>query len=62
MPYYEYECADCGERFEALQTIAEHEQRQQHDSQQPLACPKCGSRRVEAMLPSSVYVITSKKS
>jgi putative FmdB family regulatory protein len=55
MPYYEYECAKCGKRFEEKQTFAEHEQHQK------VKCPHCSSTKVEQLL-SAVTVITSKKS
>jgi putative FmdB family regulatory protein len=33
MPIYEYECTNCGERFELLRSIA--------DSDEEIKCPKC---------------------
>jgi putative FmdB family regulatory protein len=62
MPYYDYECAACGKRFEAQQTFEEHDRHEAHDRHEPLACPDCGSTKVEQQLASSVQVITSKKS
>jgi putative FmdB family regulatory protein len=38
MPIYEYECLDCGERFEVLQRMGE--------GATNLTCPKCGENRV----------------
>lgn len=38
MPIYEYECLDCGERFEVLQRMGE--------GAADLSCPKCGESRV----------------
>ena len=61
MPYYEYECTECGNKFEALQTIEEHDRHEDHDRHEPLRCPRCGGTQVEQVL-SSVFVITSKKS
>jgi putative FmdB family regulatory protein len=59
---YEYECTGCGHRFEAQQTIAEHDKHEDHEKHEPLKCPECGSKRIEQRVPSAVYVITSKKS
>jgi len=38
MPIYEYECLDCGERFELLQRMGE--------GSANLTCPQCGESRV----------------
>ena len=38
MPIYEYECLDCGERFEVLQRMGE--------GAANLTCPECGESRV----------------
>jgi putative FmdB family regulatory protein len=62
MPSYEYECGQCGRKFEAMQTFAEHDRHEDHDRHRPLKCPKCGSRKVEQLVASSVFVITAKKS
>lgn len=62
MPYYEYECSACGKHFEALQSFEEHDRHEEHERHQPLKCPKCGSTKIEQVVASSVYVITSKKS
>jgi len=35
MPLYEYECTDCGERFEVLQQVGE--------DGHGLTCPQCGA-------------------
>ena len=37
MPLYDYDCQDCGERFEALV---------RGTSDEPV-CPKCGGRKLE---------------
>lgn len=37
MPLYEYQCQQCGHRFEALVT----------GSRKPEACPKCSSPEIE---------------
>jgi putative FmdB family regulatory protein len=62
MPYYDYECSACGERFEALQSFEEHERHEEHGRHERLKCPKCGSRKIEQRVTSSVFVIASKKS
>ena len=38
MPIYEYQCLDCGERFEILQRMGE--------GSEGLTCPECGEGRV----------------
>lgn len=55
MADYEFECNDCGEKFEAHQTFAEH------DREPKPHCPKCGSHDVEQQI-EGVHVQTSKKS
>ena len=35
MPLYEYDCAECGTRFDALRAMSE--------ADAPIACPRCGS-------------------
>ncbi|HXR30130.1 MAG TPA: zinc ribbon domain-containing protein [Solirubrobacterales bacterium] len=40
MPVYEFECEQCGARFEELVASGE----------QSLACPKCGARRSRRLL------------
>jgi putative FmdB family regulatory protein len=62
MPYYDYRCGECGKKFEVQQTFQEHDRGEDHEQHKPLKCPKCGGRKVEALVASSVYVITSKKS
>ena len=43
MPIYEYQCGSCGQRFEAIQKVAD----------QPLdACRKCGKGPVQRLLSS----------
>jgi len=42
MPYYDYECTDCGREFEAQQSFDEHDRHQDHERDQRLTCPKCG--------------------
>ena len=55
MAYYEYECAKCEHKFEVKQSFEEH------DRHKKVACPKCGSDRVEPLL-SAASVVTKKKS
>ncbi len=44
MPLYEYECSDCGERFEVIQKF----------SDKPVkTCRKCGGKKVERLISSS---------
>lgn len=40
MAVYEYECATCGEQFEANAPMKEHD----HLKEQPPACPKGGEQ------------------
>jgi putative FmdB family regulatory protein len=54
MPEYEFECQQCGEKFEQKETYEQHDR---HNEK----CPKCGSKRVEQLV-SQVHVKTSKKS
>jgi putative FmdB family regulatory protein len=62
MPRYEYECGECGKRFDAMQTFDEHDQHVDHDHHEPLECPGCHSRKVEQLMGAAVFVVTSKKS
>ena len=54
MPTYQYRCEECEKTFERTETMAEH------DVVKP-QCPKCGSRKV-SIVPSRIYVVTSRKS
>ena len=46
MPIYEYECKDCGHRFEALQKI----------SDRPLTeCPACGRGEVSKLISAAAF-------
>ncbi|MDO1527754.1 zinc ribbon domain-containing protein [Fulvimonas sp. R45] len=38
MPIYEFECAQCGHRFDRLQKLSDPD---------PAACPACGAPRVQ---------------
>jgi putative FmdB family regulatory protein len=42
MPLYEYCCADCETRFDALRAMA--------DADAPIACPNCGSENTCRMI------------
>jgi len=42
MPVYEYQCLECGEKFEKLVRSM--------NSPQEIECPKCGGRKVEKLL------------
>jgi putative FmdB family regulatory protein len=54
MPTYEYHCQKCGEKFERLEHVAEHE------AVHP-KCPKCGSENV-AQVMAPFFAKTAKKS
>lgn len=54
MPTYEYRCEKCGERFERVEQLAEHEKAKP-------ACPKCASDKVKRVV-SAFYAKTSRKS
>lgn len=54
MPQYEYICKDCSKKFSQVMTINEHDHKK-------VACPKCGSKKVEQQY-SSFYAVTSHKS
>jgi len=44
MPIYEYECAECGERFSRLRPMREVDQ--------PSRCPRCGAEQTRRVLSS----------
>lgn len=54
MPTYEYRCKGCGEKFEQVQSVAEHGKAKPR-------CPKCGSEQVKSVF-SPFYAKTSRKS
>jgi len=54
MPTYQYRCVKCGELFEHVEHVAEHQTVH-------LRCPKCGSDTVEHR-PTQFFAQTSKKS
>ena len=55
MPYYEFECAQCGRKFNEKQSFEEHDQGKR------VKCPKCRSQKVKPVI-GSVFAKTSKKS
>jgi putative FmdB family regulatory protein len=46
MPIYEFECPDCGERFERLQKLADAD---------PKDCPTCGKPHVKRRLTAPAF-------
>ena len=54
MPTYAYRCEPCGETFERIETILEHETAKPQ-------CPECGSDEVVSV-PTPFVAITGKKS
>lgn len=54
MPTYAYHCEKCGETFERVETMAEHEKAKP-------SCPKCKSKKV-TRTPSPFIAKTSRKS
>ncbi len=54
MPVYEYECKNCRNRFENVESIREHGTKE-------VKCPECKSTSVERVY-GGVTVQTSKKS
>jgi putative FmdB family regulatory protein len=55
MPFYDYQCKECGKTFTKQERIEQHERRRN------LKCPECGSRKTRQVV-SAVFVQTSKKS
>jgi putative FmdB family regulatory protein len=55
MPVYAFRCEQCGTRFEARMSIAEHGQNRP-------ACPKCRSEEQVHGEPATFSAVTSKKS
>jgi putative FmdB family regulatory protein len=54
MPTYEYRCRKCGEIFDVVEHLEQH-QKERH------RCPKCQSEEVEPQM-TAFYAKTSKKS
>jgi len=46
MPIYEFECADCGNRFDRLQKLSDPD---------PTVCPTCGAERVSRRLTAPAF-------
>jgi putative FmdB family regulatory protein len=46
MPIYEFECTDCGERFDRLQKLSDPD---------PTDCPTCGKPRVRRRLNAPAF-------
>ena len=55
MPYYEFDCMQCGQSFTEKQSFEEH------DRHKRVKCPKCGTIKVKRRI-GAVYAQTSKKS
>ncbi|PTB21429.1 FmdB family transcriptional regulator [Trinickia symbiotica] len=53
MPTYQYRCEKCGETFEHIEHLAEHEKAHPQ-------CPKCGSDVVQHVLTPFVAKTTRK--
>ncbi len=51
MAIYEFECAECDERFEVTRPIHEHDEVRN----QPPNCPKCGARARREIVPLPGY-------
>ena len=54
MPVYEYQCDDCGRRFDVVATLAEKE------AGLAPACPKCGKKRVRQVFSRFTLLASSK--
>ena len=54
MPEYEFTCATCKKTFSTMLTLAEYEKGK-------MACPRCGSRKLNQRV-TVFYAVTSKKS
>lgn len=54
MPVYDYVCLDCHKTFEEVLTLRDHDN-------EPIKCPKCGSKNVEQEA-TAFFAVTSRKS
>ena len=54
MPVYEFQCQDCGKKFETVATLAEKE------AGLDPACPKCGRKRVRQVFSRFTLLAGSK--
>ena len=48
MPIYEYNCSECGHRFEEIRKMSD---------ESPAKCPKCGSEKSEKLISRSAFVL-----
>jgi putative FmdB family regulatory protein len=46
MAVYEFECKDCGERFQVTEAMREHDRLKA----EPPKCPKCGQRQTRQLV------------
>lgn len=56
MPIYEYQCENCGKKFDVMATLTEKEA-----GLNPV-CPKCGSQRARQVLGRFTLLTSSKAS
>jgi len=54
MPVYEYQCENCGKKFDLLATLAEKE------AGLVPVCPKCGAKRARQVLGRFTLLASSK--
>ena len=54
MPIYEYECSNCGEKFELFERI--------YDANHKAKCPKCRDSKLRRVLSTFVNNISSGQS
>jgi putative FmdB family regulatory protein len=54
MPVYEYQCEECGRKFELVASFAEYD-----DGLEPV-CPKCASKLAQRIIGRPMIVTTSK--
>jgi putative FmdB family regulatory protein len=50
MPMYECKCSRCGEKFEAVRAL--------NDSDNTVACPKCGEHKPKRLFSASCFIGT----
>ena len=53
MPFYEYECRQCGARFDALLSMSNRDKEEKE-----LSCPQCGAQKARRLI-SSFATVTS---
>lgn len=54
MPFYEYVCRKCGQKFSEVLTIKEHDTKK-------IRCPKCQTKEVEKVI-EPFFAKTARKS